>query len=325
MSRVTPLPPPASTASAGVDDASTGVGDEDASTGVGGKDDDGVEDDDDGVKDDDDASVVAEEGDSSASPPSSWSPPPDMADIWKSLVGLPSSSSGKWEPSTRLGPSTSGVIRRWGSSDSGFSSLSRDPCLHTTFDKYLKESKALLDLAFSSMASSSAAAHALSHASAYVDEFVRRLATVSAEPGWASFCAEAEKAISDNALLPLRDASRCLAGIYGRSTSTIRAGVIRHADPSIQSVLRSSPPSSEFFFGDPAAQVSSSMNLAVISTLIQSQRAPASRGYFRRPGAYSRGGASAAASSSTSSSPSSSKSKGKGSGRSSRGKGGGRK
>ena len=313
MSRVTPLPPPAATASAGVDDASTGVG---------GEDDDSVDDDDDGVKDDDDASVVAEEGDSSASPPSSWSPPPDMADIWKSLVGLPSSSSGKWEPSTRLGPSTSGVIRRWGASDSGFSSLSRDPCLHTTFDKYSKESKALLDLAFSSMASSSAAAHALSHASAYVDEFVRRLATVSAEPGWASFCAEAEKAISDNALLPLRDASRCLAGIYGRSTSTIRAGVIRHADPSIQSVLRSSPPSSEFFFGDPAAQVSSSMNLAVISTLIQSQRAPASRGYFRRPGAYSRGNAASAVSSSSTSS-SSSKSKGKGSGRSSRGNGGG--
>ena len=313
MSRVTPLPPPASTASAGVDDASTGVG---------GEDDDSVDVDDDGVKDDDDASVVAEEGDSSASPPSSWSPPPDMADIWKSLVGLPSSSSGKWEPSTRLGPSTSGAIRRWGSSDSGFSSLSRDPCLHTTFDKYSKESKALLDLAFSSMASSSAAAHALSHASAYVDEFVRRLATVSAEPGWASFCAEAEKAISDNALLPLRDASRCLANVYGRSTSTIRAGVIRHADSSIQSVLRSSPPSSEYFFGDPAAQVSSSMNLAVMSSLIQRQRAPASRGFFRRPAASSRGNASSAASSSTSSA---STSKGKGSGRSSRGKGGGRK
>jgi len=243
-----------------------------------------------------------------------------LADNWKSLVGL--SSSDVWEPSKRLGPHVSGVIRRWGAPDSGFSSFRRDPCLHATFDKFSKDTKPFLDLAFSSMAASSAAAHALSHASAYVDEFVRNLASVSLDPAWAPFCADAEKAISDNALLPLCDASRCLANVYGRSTSTIRAGVIRHADSSIQSVLRSSPPSSEYFFGDPAAQVSSSMNLAVMSSLIQRQRAPASRGFFRRPAASSRGNASSAASSSTSSA---STSKGKGSGRSSRGKGGGRK
>ena len=244
-----------------------------------------------------------------------------MADNWKSLVGL--SSSGAWEPSKRLGPPVSGVIRRWGAPDSGFESFRRDPCLHSTFDKFSKDMKPFLDLAFSSMAASSAAAHAVSHASAYVDEFVRHLASVSSDPAWAPFCADAEKSVSDNALLPLRDASRCLANVFGRSASTIRAGVVRLADSSIQSVLRSSPPSSGFFFGDPAAQVSSSMNLAVMSTLIQRQRAPASRGFFRRPAASTRGNTSAAASSSTSSSASSSK--GKGSGRSSRGKGGSRK
>ena len=80
---------------------------------------------------------------------------------------------------------------------------------------------------------------------------------------------EAESAISSDALLPLRDALRCLAHVFGRATSAIRAGVVRHADPSIQSVLRSSPPSSDFFFGNPATQVSSSLRMAFLSSLIQ--------------------------------------------------------
>ena len=128
------------------------------------------------------------------------------------------------------------------------------------------------------MAASSAAAHALSHASAFIGEFVRRLASFSPIPAWTSFCEEAESAISNDALLPLRDASRCLAHVFGRATSAIRAGVIRHADPSIQPILRSSPPSSEFFFGNPEAQVFSSLRMALLSSVLQRPHAPASRG-----------------------------------------------
>ena len=262
MPRVSPfLPPASSSAAVGVDVASFGDGDDD--------------DDGDDVRHGEDVAVVDEDGVSSASPLSSWSPPSDMADSWRSLVGL---SSPVWRESTRLGPSVSGLVRRWCSPDSGFRSLRRDPCLHAAFEGLSTDSSALLEFAFSSMSASSAAAHALSHASAFIGEFVRRLASFSPDPAWTSFCEEAGSAISNDALLPLRDASRCLAHVFGRATSAIRAGVIRHADSSIQPILRSSPPSSEFFFGDPAAQVSSSLRMALLSSLIQHQHAPASRG-----------------------------------------------
>ena len=263
MPRVTPvLPPASSSAAVGVDVASSGDGDDD--------------DDGDDVRNGEDVAVVDEDGVSSASPLSSWSPPSDMADSWRSLVGL--SSPSVWRESTRLGPSVSGLVRRWCSPDSGFRSLRRDPCLHAAFEELLTESTALLEFAFSSMAASSAAAHALSHASAFIGEFVRRLASFSPDPAWPSFCEGAESAISNDALLPLRDASRCLAHVFGRATSAIRAGVIRHADSSIQPILRTSPPSSEFFFGDPADQVLSSLRLALLSSLLPRPLAPASRG-----------------------------------------------
>ena len=172
MPRVTPfLRPASSTPAVGVDVASFGDGD----------DDDG-----DDVRHGEDVAVVDEDGVSSASPLSSWSPPSDMADSWRSLVGLSSPSA--WGASTRLGPSVSGLVRRWCSPDSGFRPLRRDPCLHAAFEELSTESTALLEFAFSSMSASSAAAHALSHASAFIGEFVRRLASVSA---WASFCIEA--------------------------------------------------------------------------------------------------------------------------------------
>ena len=263
MPRVSPfLPPASSSAAVGVDVASFGDGDDD--------------DDGDDVRHGEDVAVVDEDGVSSASPLSSWSPPSDMADSWRSLVGL--SSPSVWRESTRLGPSVSGLVRRWCSPDSGFRPLRRDPCLHAAFEELLTESTALLEFAFSSMSASSAAAHALSHASAFIGEFVRRLASVSPGPAWASFCVEAESAISSDALLPLRDALRCLAHVFGRATSAIRAGVIRHADSSIQPILRSSPPSSEFFFGNPEAQVFSSLRLALLSSLLPRPLAPASRG-----------------------------------------------
>ena len=104
MPRVTPvLPPASSSAAVGVDVASSGDGDDDNDS--------------DNVQDGDVAAVADEDGVSSASPLSSWSPPSDMADDWRSLVGL--SSPDVWEESTRLGPSVSGLIRRWCSPDSG--------------------------------------------------------------------------------------------------------------------------------------------------------------------------------------------------------------
>ena len=277
-----------------------------------------VEDGDDAV----DGKADGEEEEDSSASHSSWTPPSDLADIWESLVGIAPSDS--WEESKRLGPTISAISLRWSTLDSRFRPLRKDPCLHAQFEKLSKENKSFMDFAFSSMAASTAAAHAVSHAAAYMEEFVRNLSSVLPDPVWASFCENAEKAVTADAILPLRDASRGLAHNFGRAVSFVRSGVIRHSDAAIQPVLRSSPPSSGFFFGDPAAQVSSSLNLAVMSSLIQRQRAPASRGgYFRRPATSSRG---ASSSTSTAASPSSaSASKGKGAGRSFKGRGGGRK
>ena len=137
MPRVTPfLPPASSSAAVGVDVASFGDGDDDG----------------DDVRHGEDVAVVDEDGVSSASPLSSWSPPSDMADSWRSLVGL--SSPSVWRESTRLGPSVSGLVRRWCSPDSGFRSLRRDPCLHAAFEELSTDSSALLESAFSSMCAS---------------------------------------------------------------------------------------------------------------------------------------------------------------------------
>ena len=98
MPRVTPVLPPASSSAAlvGVDVASAGNSDDD--------------DDSNNVEDDDDVAVIDENGVSSASPLSSWSPLSDLADIWW-FVGL--SSPDVWEESTRLVPSVSGLVRHW--------------------------------------------------------------------------------------------------------------------------------------------------------------------------------------------------------------------
>ena len=94
MPRVTPLLPPASfSATVRVDVASSS------------NDDDG-----DNVQDDGDVAVADEDGVFSASPLSSWLPPSDMVDGWRSLVGL--SSPAVWEESFRIGLSVSGLIRR---------------------------------------------------------------------------------------------------------------------------------------------------------------------------------------------------------------------
>ena len=77
MVRIAPALPSASSASGG----NVSVGD------------DGVVDDDD--DDGDTGTAVGEEDASDASPLSSWSPPPDLAAVWDSLVGVSSSGSGE--------------------------------------------------------------------------------------------------------------------------------------------------------------------------------------------------------------------------------------
>ena len=72
-----------------------------------------------------------------------------------------------------------------------------------------------------------------------------------------------EHAFTADILFPLCDSTHCLAGSVGRAIAAIRAGVLKHADAAVQPVLRSSPPSAGFFFGDPSSQVWSSLNFAI--------------------------------------------------------------
>ena len=197
-----------------------------------------------------------------------------------------------------------------------------NPCLHAAFEK---ESKTLFDWLCSNMQTAVAAAHATAHAAAYVEEFVHGLHDVMQEPEWSTFCVNAERSINDEVMLPLRDVSTCLANVTGRSVAALRSGVVRHSDSSVQPILKSAAPENGFFFGNPKGDVSSSLNLAIMDSLVARQRqAPATRGFKRPASSFSRRGG--ASSSATASSTSASKdSKGKASGRFSKGRGGGRK
>ena len=125
---------------------------------------------------------------------------------------------------------------------------------------------------------------------------------------------DAECAISTDVLLPLWDVSHSLASAIGRSVVTFCTGIVKHADTAVQPVLRSSPPAAGFFFGDPAAQVTSSVNLAVVLSWSPANERPLPKIAQTRNAAAS-----------ISSASSSKDSKEKGYVRHSRGKGGGRK
>ena len=70
--------------------------------------------------------------DEDVSPPSSWSPSPDMASTFMSQVGI---NPDMWGESKRLGPSTVPVVRLWTASDSGFCPFQRDPSLYAPFGR----------------------------------------------------------------------------------------------------------------------------------------------------------------------------------------------
>ena len=87
----------------------------------------------------------------------------------------------------------------------GFRPLCCNPCLHAAFKNLNKDNKPLYDLTFSSL-NSLAAAHAESHAAAFIPEFVRNLSSVLHDSPWVSFCVEAEWAVFTD-VLPLCDVS----------------------------------------------------------------------------------------------------------------------
>ena len=193
-------------------------------------------------------------------PSSTWSPPPDMAEAFMSQVGLDPDA---WEESKCLGPLRVAVVSRWTAVSSGFRPIRRNPSLHAPFNKFAKDNKPLYDFVFSLLGSSLAVARATSHVASFVEEFLKKLPMVFEGLHWFQFCIEVEHAFAADILFPLRDSTHCLAGSVGKAIAAIHTGVVKNAGEAIQPVLRSSPPSGGFFFGDPSSQVYNLLNFAM--------------------------------------------------------------
>ena len=186
-----------------------------------------------------------------------------------------------WEESKRLGPSTVSVVRRWTAAASKFHPIRR---LHAPFDKFAKENKPLYDFVFASLGLSLAAAHASSHAAAFIEEFVRKLSTILEGPFWSQFCADVKHAFNADVIFPLRNSTHCMAGSVGKAITAIRSGVIKNVGEAVQPVLRSSPPADGFFFGDPSSQVRNSLNFAMMSSLVTHPKITPTKPFTKQPG-----------------------------------------
>ena len=63
------------------------------------------------------------------------------------------------------------------------------------------------DFVLASLGSSLAVAHASSHVTAFIEEFLKKLPSVLKGQYWAQFCVEEEHAFAADVIFPLRDAS----------------------------------------------------------------------------------------------------------------------
>ena len=288
---------------------------------VAGGDDDG---DDGDFVDDDGASVSldcgtteAEEGINS-SPSSLRRPSDDIRAKWTGLVNFPVPGA-PFSTKQQFGPAVSNIIRRWGdpNSASDFSALRRDDCLHAAFEAFSKSKKDLYESSFFASSCAGASAHAVLHATAWIEEFLAFLQGSYAEDSsWQSWVSTASASLKAHVFSPLSDASKCMASLYGRSASKVRNGVVESAETAVKSFLKTVPPSNGYYFGNPTEQLNSAMNYAVMSASLSTK--PSS--FARRGLPKSRGAAKAPAAVSPSATSKASKpASGNGRGRSSRG------
>ena len=210
------------------------------------------------------------------------------------------------------------MVCQWTAPDSGYRPFRRDPSLNMPFDKFAKDNRLFYKFALSTMGSSYAAAHLLMHAAAFVEEFPQHLPTVVEGPNWAKWCVDVASSFQANILLPLKDSVCYSSGSVGSSVMAVRTGVIKSAEVAIQPILRTSPPSAGYFFGNPVTQVLTSLHFAINSSLFKEKR-PAVKLFAKRLATPAPRAAAA------SSSSASTDTRGKGYGRNSRGRGGGQK
>ena len=272
----------------------------------------------------DSGTAEAEEGSDSSS--SLRRPSDEIRAKWTGLVNFPIPGA-PFSTKQQFGPAVSNIIRRWGdpNSASEFAALRRDDCLHAAFEAFSKSKKDLYESSFFASSCAGAAAHAVFHATAWIEEFLAFLqASYAEDSSWQSWVATASASLKTHVFSPLSDASRCMASLYGRSASKVRNGVVESAESAVKSFLKTVPPSNGYYFGNPTEQLNSAMNYAVMSASLATKP---SSSFARRGLPKSRGAAKspAVASSSASSSKASKPASGNGRGRSSRGGKGGQK
>ena len=215
-------------------------------------------------------------GDEDAEAPDDASP---SAEAFSGEVVAAWSSS---SPATSTPSSAARLLRRWGGdpASSPFAPPRQDPCLHAAFEAFQRASKPVSEMASAMSSTSGAAAHAVLLAAAKLDA-LKDFLSAALPPGaddeyWRRFFEECSSDISGGILPPLQDAVKILQSGYGRGVAAVRSGVIAAAAPSIQSFLKTSPPSDGFFFGNPTQQLTASMNYAVMAASL-APKAPAPR------------------------------------------------
>ena len=213
----------------------------------------------------------------SGSSSSSRIPSKDAVDKWNDVLNL-----GRIPVKPTFGPSAVKATKRWGGASSGpFRAPQQDPCLLQAFEKAKTANKSLVDSSAAIASSSGAAAHAIITATETLESCIAEFEKIQSSQvgGWKDFFLNVVSCLKTDALAPLDDALTLQASSYGRSIATVRNGVIAAADAPAKAVLKVVPPTEEFFFGDPAERLTSTMGYALMSAqLRQASSSSSSRG-----------------------------------------------
>ena len=217
-------------------------------------------------------------------------PSPAVVERWQKLLNIPKIVSTSTS-SLSFGPKSKKPLQRWADLEKApdFAAFRREDCLHASFEAMTKKHSDLWKLANHAANSSGAAAHALLTASTGVDLILECLrTTIGEDPDWkpwfTKLAEEAKKIIT----APLNDAATCCASLYGLASTSVRQNVIKEADKSIQSVLKTKPPSDGYFFGNPADAIHAQMSYAYMSSAVKAKPSSSTRGkapFASRPSA----------------------------------------
>ena len=205
-------------------------------------------------------------------PPEAVTPSVAVAKKWKDLLKIPKVVSST--KASRFGPLIKQHLRKWADVEcaTDFATLRGEDCLHGAFEATRKKSPDLLKLAAFSAGASGAAAHAsLTAATALEEVFSEMKEAFAPNKTWSDWLVGKTEQLKASVISPLQDSASCCAAAYGYASWQVRQSVIKEADKSIQSVLRSKPPADGFYFGDPADAIHSQMSYAFMSSAVNAK------------------------------------------------------